>query len=254
MLDAIDKYKFGILAAFATYIALFIYFQFESFEHYFEIVPYNQTARVIPEEEQVQLTPENVEVSPNYAQEVLNMADNVSDGRETSFEKYYENQTPAQVAADIKALEKQMKNDAGGAQDRKKLQSMIDARKKHQEDLKNDVKAPTATQGGNVKAAGQTMVSFDLGGRDAYQNNKWYVRNPGYKCDNSSRVVVVIDVDVNSSGNVISAQLNSSKSSSASSCEVDEALKYAKKSRFEFKSGSGTQSGWIKYIFMPKHH
>lgn len=255
MLEAIDKYKFGILAAFGTYIALFIYFQFASYDTFFVIKPYNETGEIVTEEEQIELKPENVSADDGYLQDVLNMANNVSDSREASYEKYYENQTPEQVAAEIKALEKEMEKDAGGSKDREKIQSMIDARKKKQEDLKNNPKDDhSPTEGGDVKTAKATMVSFDLGGRDAYQNNKWYVRNPGYKCDVTSRVTVVIDIKVDNAGSVVSAVLNSGKTSGASSCEVNTALKYAKMSKFEYKSGSGAQSGWISYIFMPKQN
>lgn len=252
MLYLIDRYKFGILAALGVYIFIFMYMQFETFDSTFEIKPFNQSAK-IETEESIELKPENVSVTDDYKSDVLNMADNVSDGRKTSDDLYFENQTPAQAAASIKELEAQLKNEAGGAEERKKLAGLI-ADRKEQERLEaarklNDQN--TAAQGGDVKTSKATMVSFDLGGRDAFQNNKYYVRNPGYKCNNHSRVTVVIDVKVNPAGNVISAVLNSGKSSVSSGCEVNEALKYAKMSKFEYKS-SGNGSGWIKYIFMPK--
>jgi hypothetical protein len=252
MLYFIDRHKFGILAAITVYIAIFMYMQFETFDSTFEIKPFNQTARV-ETEESVELTPENVEVSDDYASEVLNMVNNVKDNRKTSDENYFENQTPAQAAASIKELEAQMKNEAGGADERKKLAGLIAERKEKErleaEQRLNDKNTPT--KGGDVKAKGETMVSFDLGGRDAFQNNKYYVRNPGYKCDNRSRITVVIDIKVDASGNVVSAVVNSGESSVSSGCEISEALKYAKMSRFEYKSGESA-SGWIKYIFMPK--
>lgn len=252
MLYFIDRHKFGILAAITVYIAIFMYMQFETFDSTFEIKPYNQTARV-ETEEPIELTPENVEVSDDYASEVLNMVNNIKDNRKTSEDKYFENQTPAQAAASIKELEAQMKNEAGGADERKKLAGLIAERKEKErldaEKRLNENVIPT--KGGDVKAKGETMVSFDLGGRDAFQNNKYYVRNPGYKCDNGSRVTVVVDIKVDASGNVISAVINAGKSSVSSGCEISEALKYAKMSRFEYKA-SGNGSGWIKYIFMPK--
>ena len=93
------------------------------------------------------------------------------------------------------------------------------------------------------------MVSFNLANRTAYQNNNWYVRNPGYKCDRSSGTVAV-DIIVNENGNVISASINYGGSGGANQCMMDEALKYANLSRFEYKSGLKSQSGQIFYTFI----
>ena len=137
----------------------------------------------------------------NFDEEVLNMANNASDGRETSSDQFFENSSPSEIAEDIKALEQQMMQEAGGSEERAELQAMIDARKRQKEKMDQEISKndPTATQSGAVKTAHKTMVDFDLGGRDAYQKNKWYVRNPGYKCDNAYKVTVHIDVQVNSS-------------------------------------------------------
>lgn len=254
MLEAIDRYKFGILAALVVYFLIFMWTQFDTLKSEVIFVPFNDTGQIDTRDE-LALTPENIDVSETYAQDILNMANNVNDGRETSKDEYFENQTPLEASKSISELEQQMKNDAGGAQERERLEGLIADRKAHQQELldnkANQVK-PEGGPSGDKKYAGQTMVNFDLSGRDAYQNNKWFVRNPGYKCDNNSRVTVYIDIKVGADGYVTSAVYNSSKSSGASSCEIGEALKYAKKSRFEYKSNGGDQSGWISYIFMPK--
>ena len=182
MLYLIDRHRFGILAVCAVFSFIFSYMQFETFDSTFEIKPYNQSARVETQEE-VKLTPDNIDVSDAYASDVLNMADNVRDNRKESNDHYFENQTPAQAAASIKELEQQMKNDAGGADERKQLAGLIAERKERERlaDEKRLNENVGATQGGDTKAKGETMVTFDLGGRDAFQNNKYYVRNPGYK-------------------------------------------------------------------------
>ncbi|MDC3252666.1 hypothetical protein OAU25_00265 [Crocinitomicaceae bacterium] len=251
MLEAIDKYKFGILAAIGSYMVLFAYLNLSSYKEYFVIEGYEQTGEIMPEEE-FQLKAENIEMPKNFDEEVLNMANNVSDDRATSTDKFYENKSMQEIAEDITALEQQMMQEAGGSEKRAELQAMIDARRKKKEQLNQGVgkKDPAATQGGATKTAHKTMVDFDLGGRDAYQNNKWYVRNPGYKCDNAYKVTVHVDVQVNTSGDVVAAVYNASKSSGASSCEINTAVKYAKMSRFEHQAIGGN-SGWIQYIFMP---
>ncbi|MFT5582346.1 MAG: hypothetical protein ACI9G9_001611, partial [Psychromonas sp.] len=44
VLDLIDKFKFGIIAAFATYIFIFIFLQMESYTQYFPIEPFHDGA------------------------------------------------------------------------------------------------------------------------------------------------------------------------------------------------------------------
>jgi hypothetical protein len=252
MLEAIDKYKFGILAAFATYIGIFMYTNMQTYTTYFEIEPFNESAYIAPEEE-FQLTPENIQVPPNYDQEVLNIGRNMHDDRERSSEEYYENQSPEQIAADVRALEQQMRNEAGGSEERQRLQERIDQRKRDQElaAQNQSQNGTTPTEGGDTQADGYTMVNWDLGGRDAFQKNKWHVRNPGYKCYNANGTIV-IHVKVNANGDVTSAVYSESESSGVTSCMITEALKYAKKSRFEYSSGSKGSSGKIFYTFVSK--
>ena len=254
MLEAIDRYKFGILAVLVSYFLIFMWTQFDTLKSEVIFVPFSQRGQIDTRDQELELTPDNVEVSEAFAQDILNMANNISDGRETSDYEFFENQTPLEASKSIAELERQMKDAAGGAKERDRLSGLIADRKASQQEIldnQNNESIPIANQGGNKKFAGQTMVNFDLSGRDAYQNNKWFVRNPGYKCDNGSTVRVHIDIKVGSEGYVTSASYNSSKSSGASSCEIGASLKYAKKSRFEYKSSGEDQLGWISYIFMP---
>jgi hypothetical protein len=254
MLEAIDRYKFGIIAVLVVYFLIFMWTQFDTLKSEVIFVPFTQTGQIDTRDE-LELTPENIDVSERYSQDILNMANNVSDGRETSEFEFFENQTPLEASKSIKELEQQMIDDAGGSKERDRLEGLIADRKARQQEIldnKANEAKPDGGPSGDKKYAGQTMVNFDLSGRDAYQNNKWFVRNPGYKCDNNSRVSVYIDIKVGADGYVTSASYNSSKSSGASSCEINTSLKYAKKSRFEYKANGGDQSGWISYVFMPK--
>jgi len=90
------------------------------------------------------------------------------------------------------------------------------------------------------------MVSFDLDNRKAHS-----LPRPGYTCNSSGTVVVNIKVD--KSGEVKSADFNSALSSSADECMVEKAIRYAKKSRFNLNSNSPMlQSGTITYKFVSK--
>ena len=216
--------------------------------------PFLDQARIIQEDEE-QITPEDVEVPPDFDfnADVKNMSQNVHDERDASFEDYSENRSPEQIAKDIKALEAQMKNEAGGSARRAQLQDLIDQRKEQKEIAEN---AKTTNSQSNLptsdnKFAGQTMVSYDLNGRKAHNNNDWFVRNPGYTC-NGSNGVVVVNVRVNSNGDVTSASYDERASNRANECMISQALKYAKKSRFMSSSQSKHQTGYIKYTFVLK--
>lgn len=74
-----------------------------------------------------------------------------------------------------------------------------------------------------------------------------YLANPVYTCESFGKVV--INVKVNSSGQVIEANYNQPSSNTKNGCLVDNAIKYALKSRFDPKPGSEEQVGSITYLF-----
>jgi len=74
-----------------------------------------------------------------------------------------------------------------------------------------------------------------------------YLANPVYTCESFGRVV--INVKVNSSGQVIEADYNQASSNTKNGCLVENAIKYALKSQFDPKPGSKEQVGTITYLF-----
>ena len=72
LLDNIDKYKYGIVAAFATYIGIFVYVQLPSIEYSYQISPYLLEADMEIPEDEIQLQPENITVDLKAAREVKN--------------------------------------------------------------------------------------------------------------------------------------------------------------------------------------
>lgn len=91
------------------------------------------------------------------------------------------------------------------------------------------------------------MVDFSVSKRSAFEGNTWYVRNPGYTCGFNAAGMVYLQIEVNAAGRVSSAAYVAAKSKNASPCMIEQALKYAKISRFS--SGEGAASGWITYRF-----
>jgi len=121
---------------------------------------------------------------------------------------------------------------------------------------KNDLKkqAPLKPEnkessGAKTVYAGNVMVSWSLSQRTAHLNNNWYVRNPGYTCGQGSSGKITVQIKVNQNGSVIDAIVLSS--GGASDCMTQQAIKYAKLSRFNYSSTASTsQVGTITYTFV----
>lgn len=251
MFDWIEKYKFGIIATLMVYIGIFMYLQMDTYDHYFEIKAFNESAYV-DDKEEVEVDKDNIQVPQDFETgDIKNMANDVNDTRDRSYENYAYNNNAADVEQSVKDLEKQFYNEAGGDAERKKIeQQMKDRQDQQTTTTKTTPNTQPYNNGGDVAYKGKTMVDYSLKDRQPFQNNRWYVRNPGYTCGYGSGVVHV-DIKVNQNGNVTSAEYNPSKSNGASSCMIQKAVEYAKKSRFAYSSKAATsQSGWIQYTFV----
>lgn len=77
-----------------------------------------------------------------------------------------------------------------------------------------------------------------------------FLPTPIYLCETGGKIVVNITVD--SEGNVVDAYINSS-SSSENGCLIDHALEYAKASKFTSNPKKATQLGTITFLFQGKH-
>ncbi|MFM8596185.1 MAG: hypothetical protein ACKOBN_03715, partial [Flavobacteriales bacterium] len=152
---------------------------------------------------------------------------------------------PAQSAHDFEA---QVFAETGGEAARAQIKQQSQARIQQ---LKQQGQ-PTTVQTNSSNAspnqyAGAVMVDFSVTGRSAYDHNTWYVRNPGYTCGFNAAGTVYIEVEVAGSGRVAAAQYVATKSTNASPCMIEQALKYAKMSRFT--DGSSNAKGYIRYRF-----
>jgi len=251
LLDAIDKYKFGLIAALMTYIFIFMFLQMESYTQYTPIEPFHDGSYV-EDPAVIPIKQDNI-LAPVDFGDVKNMSRDVNDSREKSNDKYYQNKSSDQVMADYKALEQKMYEEAGGDKTRAQIKQEVEARKKVDEKAaKSNTPTNNTTQkGGNTSYSGNVMVDWELSTRNPHQNNNWYVRNPGYTCGYGSVGRVTILIKVNQSGSVTLATYDASQSSGANSCMIEQALKYAKLSRFDYSgSAPSTQPGRITYTFI----
>ena len=96
----------------------------------------------------------------------------------------------------------------------------------------------------NTLAARRTSVSYSLVDRTNYR-----LPPPIYTCIEGGKVVINIEVDSN--GNVIEADFNEKSSGTSNGCLVDNAITYALKAKFN-TSGKPTQKGTITYLFQQK--
>jgi hypothetical protein len=254
--DALEKHMVGVLVAMSVLIGAFIYLQMKSFEKLIVIEAFHQGAHVDIPPEEIMLQPENIMLPANFKPEdVKNIVRDANDPRERSNENYSENnstKSASDVEKEITDLEAQMRADAGGAEDRARIMAEIEKRKDRLKDDKN--KPNTGTDQGNGADnvfAGSVMVDFSVPMHTAHQNNNWYVRNPGYTCPKGSSGRVTVIVKVNQAGSVLAATYDPSRSSGANSCMIEQARKYAKKSRFNFADDAAdSESGWITYTFI----
>ncbi len=254
--DLIDKYKFGIIGAFTAAIALFIYLQLTSVPEYKELKPYIESIELEQDLQKIELTPENIEIVPQFkAGKVTNTVRDANDTRERSDENWSSSKSFSDVEQSIKDEEKKMFEETGGEAKRKAIKEQDEERKKNQSQSKNDKSsAPKSnngsTSGTNNAVKGNVMVEWSLSGRSPHQNNEWNVRNPGYTCGHSSSGRVVVTIKVGQDGKVISAIPDAVGSSSANPCMIEQAVKYAKLSRFDYSASEVSQTGKIYYTFI----
>ncbi len=236
----IDKFKYGILAALATYVLLFTYMQLKYFD---QLVPiermFNESHVDIPDDE-IELKPENIQVAPEFqGGEVKNTTKDLNDKRLFS-EKNWSQQVGNQQ-------NKQSGNNDNSFSDERKhleeIQKQVNERNNKTLPIKSTSPSNSNSSSGSKFAfKGNVLVSYDVPTR-----TKEKLEAPGYSCKGAGKVAIKIRVD--SYGGVTSVKFDVSKSNGADQCMIDLALSYAK-SRSKFTGGSGNADGYIYYTFV----
>ena len=237
MFIVIDRHKLGILAAFSVYILVFIFLEIITYQTYFPIQPFNDQTTISITTEELLITKENLQVE----QDSKNISKDQNDLREQSINDWQENKSD-EINQSIKDYEKSLHQDNVSKND-----NIV----KENEDDNNDLNPQVSNTNNNVKTAygGNVMVSWSLTERTAYLNNNWYVRNPGYTCDQDSYGKITIQIKVDQNGSVIYASVL--EKGDASQCMINQAIKYAKLSRFNYSTTTTpNQIGTITYTFI----
>jgi hypothetical protein len=237
----IDKFKFGILAAIATYTILFTYLQLK---HINQLEPierlFNESKVEIPDDE-IELKPENIQVAPQFAGgEIKNTTKDLNDQRQFSdknWSKTKGNSNNKNSSDSEEKFENERKN-------LEKIQQEVRERSNKPNTTKpNTTSRNNGSQSGsNFQFKGNVLVSYDVKSRSDAG-----LAAPGYSCKGAGKVAIKVRVD--SYGTIISAKYDAAKSSGADQCMIDLALTYAK-SRSRFSSGSGNVDGYIYYTFV----
>ena len=237
MFILIDRHKLGILAAFSAYIVVFIFLEIITYQTYFPIQPFNDQPTISITTDELLITKENLQVE----QDSKNISKDQNDLREQSINDWQENKSD-EINQSIKDYEKSLHQDNVSKND-----NIV----KENEDDNNDLKPQVSNTNNNIKTAygGNVMVSWSLTERTAYLNNNWYVRNPGYTCDQDSYGKITIQIKVDQNGSVIYASVL--EKGDANQCMINQAIKYAKLSRFNYSTTTTpNQIGTITYTFI----
>jgi hypothetical protein len=237
MFIVIDRHKLGILAAFSVYILVFIFLEIITYQTYFPIQPFNDQPTISITTDELLITKENLQVE----QDSKNISKDQNDLREQSISDWQENKDD-EINQSIIDYEKSLHQDNVG-----KNNNIV----KENDNNNNDLKPQVLNTNNNVKTAygGNVMVSWSLTERTAHLNNNWYVRNPGYTCDQDSYGKITIQIKVDQNGSVIYASVL--EKGDASQCMINQAIKYAKLSRFNYSiTATPNQIGTITYTFI----
>ncbi len=245
-----ERIFFALIVAMSVYVFLFIYFQISSSIELIPIDPFNNDEVTVEVKDELEITPEQVEINAlNSDENLTNTVRNNADSRQKSNENWSQNTSSGgNPEQSVKDFERQLFNEAGGDKERAKIKNEAEEQKRKITSNVNNKSTSTNQTSKSYQFAGNVMVDFSLKGRTAYENNNWFVRNPGYTCGHGSAGTVVVLISVDNSGKVIATSIDESRSENATTCMRDQALKYAGISKFN--SGSSKQDGYIRYRFV----
>ena len=252
MIQFIERYRWGIIAAFAVFTGVFVYLQFEIYEQYWPVNPFSDQPEVsVQDEKELMVTPEDLMIQQDQSfSDVKSISRSSDDQRKRSDENWSQNAPSEDGASKAKDYEKQLFEETGGAAKRQAIKEEMEQRKKVQSSSSDRSSEQTSSQkGGKTAYSGNVMVDWSLKGRTPHQNDNWWIRNPGYTCGYGSTGRVTVHIKVNQNGNVVSAVPVAS--SGSNQCMIDQAVIYARKSRFNYSGSASTQQeGTITYTFV----
>ncbi|MBI3135056.1 MAG: hypothetical protein HYZ14_10330 [Bacteroidetes bacterium] len=240
-----------------VHVFIFIYANFVTIKRPYALVE-PQVEMDIPLDD-IPLDPEMMkllEIKQNQGQDqnqqVYNVTSDANDTRDKSYEDFSTQEIDQQVLENTKALEQQYFNEwestHGGNGGQKNENSSMDIQDRNEQVNKqnsNTTDKSIDTQGSN-SFAGDVMASFNLKDRKAHALEK-----PGYTCNTAG--TVTLEIKVGKDGDVQNVTYLPGASSNATDCMIQQSIKYAKRSRFNYSSTApAIQTGTITYKFVSR--
>lgn len=244
MLDFIERHKIGILATIIFHlliVTVFLVLQLKAMK------PKRETQIMIdfalPEEMKKELDKAQAEVKKQSNQEFLKNMQQEYLGHHIPVNEA-DKEANKSVDKMVNDIKKEMNiHDADAANNSISQKQATPPDKKDAEPT-NKPKYTVNERGEHTYYKGPTTASYYLEGR-----NDVYFPVPVYKCEGSGKVVLDIQVDQN--GYVVSAIINKKESQITEDCLTETATKSALTARFEPKnSAPARQSGRISYTFI----
>lgn len=241
------------MAALLAYVGMFAYFQIGTYNGGGEPYdPFVKGAKIEIPEDEIKLLPENIMLPANFdPSDVRNAVRDANDKRKQS-EKNFSNHKPISDGAQAaKDFEDKVKRESAGAAERAEIEARDAARRaREKEQAKNNAKTDKPSTSGstsNTAAAGRVLVEPYLAKRQSTRADI-----PGYMCGVGASGKVVIIVMVDNAGTVTSVRHDPSQNQgNVDYCMVQQAQKYAMRSRFQPSSSAAkSQEGWIAYTFI----
>ena len=248
MLKKPEYYYQAILLTMTVIVFLGVISSIDVFESELRVKKFDEGLKVEKSLEK-ELSFKDLELSSNQSGPIKNLIQNQSDQRQSSYKEYSQDIDAGDASSRAaEEFEKSLWEQAEGNSLRKELDEKRQNQLLNPENTKEISHVVTPK---NNQYAGRVMVSFKVGlQRTAFNNNNWYVRNPGYTCNKGSGRVVV-NVVVSSNGRVKKATINRELSVNANQCMLDKGLEYARMSRFNILSSMNQEeTGYISYEFI----
>ncbi len=244
----IEQYKVAIVGTALFHVAVFLCTNFTTVSSTVQLQE-DILEGEIPFDE-IELDPKMLELLDladkvsGQPQDVVNTASDENDTRQTSSDHFSTSAIDEEVMNDAKSLEKQYFAEWAATHEGPDIETDEDPEEDDPLDNNNKPDNATIHTNGDFKAAGDVLVSFNLKDRKAFSLPK-----PGYTCNRSG--TVKLDIKVDNNGSVKSVVFNEAGSQNADECMINQALTYAKKSRFNLSSTApAPQSGTVTYKFV----
>jgi TonB family protein len=198
---------------------------------------------------EIEIKNENLIIPEEGYENVKNITTDLNETRTKSDKNWSENKFSGSSEESIRDYERKLFEEYGGKKDKTTPTTKQETVPNKKQTTSQGNKDPNNQSGSNTAYAGAANASFDLKNRSPFQNDGYWIRKPSYMCNGRGKVAVKIMVD--QGGTVTSATVSSS--SNATACMLEQAVKYAKLSRFNYsKTAPKLQEGTIIYSFDPQ--